>query len=149
MTAVDSPTEEEVKKLTSGFEKKYHKVLSQLDSLYKGTFDEDEAPSMAALCLITQGSLLSALASAELSARAKKRDIDFRKAEVFAELKMSPSDGKKLTDALVAQLVNKDEQVKELTRDYNEAEKEAKNLANIHALLKEAHITFRSIKKGI
>ena len=134
--------------LLGNFSDKYQKVLEQLDSLASGTFDEDEAPNMAALCLIAQASLLADLASADLRSRALKRDIDFAKAKAFADIKQN-SDGKKPTDALVQNLVNKDEDVRRISFEQNYAERDYKQLSNIHALLKEAHLTFRSIKKGI
>jgi hypothetical protein len=142
-TVIEDTTPEVLK---GKFTSKYHKVLAALDNLYQGVLDEDEAPGLAALCLLTQAALFSSLSGAEFKARALKRDIDFAKAEVFSKLKVQ--DGKKLTDALVANLVVKDPEVQKLSRELNQAEREAKDLANILALLKEAHITFRSIRKS-
>jgi hypothetical protein len=45
--------------------------------------------------------------------------------------------------------VNKDEEVRRISNEQNIAERDYKQLSNIHALLKEAHLTFRSIRKGI
>jgi len=135
--------------LLSGFNEKYHIVLDQLDSLYKGTFDEEEASGMAAMCLITQAAMLTDLASSDLRTRALKRDIDFAKANAYFQLKNDSSDGKKITEAALASLIAKDDEVRRVTKEQNEAERDYKHLANIHALLKEAHITFRSIKKGV
>lgn len=139
----------QIDELLGDFAEKYHKVLEQLDSLSSGTFDEDDAPAMAAMCLIAQASLLADLASADLRSRALKRDIDFAKAKAFADLKQNPPDGKKPTDALVQNLVNKDEEVRRISLEQNYAERDYKQLSNIHALLKEAHLTFRSIRKGV
>lgn len=135
--------------LLGDFNDKYYKVLVQLDSLSAGTFDEDESSNMAALCLLAQASLLADLAAADLRSRALKRDIDFAKAKAFADLKQNPGDGKKPTDVLVQNLVNKDEDVRRISNEQNLAERDYKQLSNIHSLLKEAHLTFRSIKKGI
>lgn len=137
-----------IEELLGDFAEKYQKVLEQLDSLSSGTFDEDDAPNMAAMCLIAQASLFADLASADLRSRALKRDIDFAKAKAFADIKQNP-DGKKPTDALVQNLVNKDEEVRRISLEQNYAERDYKQLSNIHALLKEAHLTFRSIKKGV
>jgi hypothetical protein len=139
---------EKIDELLGNFTEKYHAVLLQLDSLASGTFDEDEAPNMAAMCLIAQASLLADLAAADLRSRALKRDIDFAKAKAFADIKQTPAD-KKPTDALVQNLVNKDEEVRRISNEQNIAERDYKQLSNIHALLKEAHLTFRSIKKGV
>lgn len=146
---IEEPTQEEVDELLGSFQRKYNVVLKQLDSLYRGHFDEDEAPSMAAMCLITQASLLSELSAADLESRSLKRDIDFAKADAYAQIKSNPLDGKKVTETALAQLVINDSEVKRITKEQTEAEKRYKHLANIHALLKEAHITFRSIRKGV
>jgi hypothetical protein len=143
----NQPSEEKISELLGGFKSKYYIVLHELDKLYQGVFDETEAPGMAAMCLIAQASLFSVLSASEFQARALKRDIEFAKAEAFSKLKQQ--DGKKMTDALVTQLVTKDDEVKRISLELNQAEREAKELANILALLKEAHLTFRSIKKGI
>lgn len=140
---------EQVADLLTDYEDKYHRVLLELDSLARGTFDEDEASSRAAMCLITQGALLSDLAAADLRSRALKRDIDFAKANAYSELKDNPPDGKKITESALAQLIIKDDEVRRISKEQTEAERDYKHLANLHALLKEAHITFRSIKKGV
>jgi hypothetical protein len=67
---------EKIDELLGDFTDKYHMVLTQLDTLASGTFDEDEAPNMAAMCLLAQASLLADLAAADLRSRALKRDID-------------------------------------------------------------------------
>lgn len=140
---------EKVNDLLDGFDEKYLKVLKQLDSLASGTFDEDDAPSMAAACLLAQAALLTDLASFDLKSRALKRDIDFAKATSYSELKTNPPDGKKVTETALSQLITIDPEVKRITHEQNIAERDYKHLANIHALLKEAHLTFRSIKKGV
>lgn len=140
---------EEVAALLTGFESKYHKVLLELDALQRGIFDEEEAPNKAAMCLLTQAALLDELAAADLRSRSLKRDIDFAKATAYANIKENPPDGKKVTESALAQLVIKDEEVRRITQEQNIAERDYKHLANIHALLKEAHLTFRSIKKGV
>ena|SRR5271157_4564303 len=148
MTEKNSNTER-VKELLGNFQEIYEKVLVNLDDLSKGTFDEDEAPSMAALCLIAQAALLADLASADLRSRALKRDIDFSEATAYAKLKNISVDGKKPSDAALKQIIVLDDEVQCISKEQNEAERDYKHLTNIHALLKEAHITFRSIKKGV
>lgn len=140
---------QDINALINNFEEKYHRVLLKLDSLHRGTFDEDDAPSMAALCLIAQAALLQELAAFDLKSRALKRDIDFAKANAYSNLKNASIDGKKVTDTALAHLIMKDEEVRRVTIEQNEAERDYKHLSNIHALLKEAHLTFRSLKRGI
>lgn len=139
----------DIEELLGNFNERYNKVLTELDSLAGGTFDEDDAPNMAAMCLLAQAALLSDLAAADLRSRALKRDIDFAKANAYSELKTNPPDGKKVTESALAQLVIKDPEVRRISQEQNLAERDYKQLSNIHALLKEAHLTFRSIRKGV
>jgi len=141
--------DQQVNDLLTGFEDKYHKVLLKLDSLARGTFDEDDATPMAAACLLAQAALLSELSSADLRSRAMKRDIEFAKANAYSSLKGVSIDGKKVTESALAQLILKDDEVKRISNEQNIAEKDYKHLSNIHALLKEAHLTFRSIKRVV
>ena len=135
---------------TISFKEKYDKVLRELDSLYRGTFDDDDATSRASLCLLAQADLLDELAATDLRSRALKRDIEFAKASAFVKVKKLPGpDGKKVTDAAAANLVLMDEEVQRISKEQTEAERDYKHLSNIHALLKEAHLTFRSIKPRI
>lgn len=145
----ENSDKEKVQSLLNDFQSVYDKVLLNLDDLSSGTFDEEEASAMAALCLIAQAALLSDLASADLRSRALKRDIDFAKATAYAKLKDSTIGGKKVTESALAQLIIVDSEVQRISKEQNEAERDYKHFANIHALLKEAHITFRSIKKGV
>jgi hypothetical protein len=143
-------TDTDVNDLITGFEEKYHKVLLKLDSLSRGTFDEDDATAMAALCLIAQAALLSDLAAFDLRSRSLKRDIDFAKATAYAKLRKDPIvDGKKVTESALSQLIIIDPDVKRISDEQNIAERDYKNLSNIQSLLKEAHLTFRSIKKPV
>lgn len=139
-------TKEEIEALTNNFEDKYHQVLSDLDGLHKGLFDEDEATAKAALCLLAQAALLKTLASADLQARALKRDIDFARASAYAKSKRTLVDGKKVTDSAADNMATMDPEVQRLSQEQITAERDYKYLSNIHSLLKEAHLTFRSIK---
>jgi hypothetical protein len=141
--------QDQINELLTGFEAKYHKVLLKLDSLAKGTFDEDDATGVAAMCLIAQASLFSDLAAADLRSRALKRDIEFAKATAYSNIKGVSIDGKKVTESALAQLILNDVDVKRISHEQNIAEKDYKNLSNILALLKEAHLTFRSIKRPV
>lgn len=132
------------------FQDLYNKVLVELDALHKGIFDESEAMNVAALCLLAQNKLLRLLSAAEFRARSLKRDIDFAKADAYLRHRAPGDDGKKPTENAISALVNKDDEVHRCYSEQNNAEKEAKELANILALLKDAHITFRSLnKKGV
>jgi hypothetical protein len=152
-TMNDDPTEAEISALTSveAFKRTYHKVLIELDALHKGAFDNDGAESVAALCLLSQGALIASQAAAELRAKSLKGDIEFKKAEVYLELRKNPPDGdKKTTETALNNMVIRNQAVHALTLDQFQAEKESKELANILSMLKDAHLTFRAlIKRGI
>jgi len=145
------PTSDEARALVSeeAFNKNYNKVLLELDALHRGVFDESEADSIAALCLLTQVGLLKAHASAEALARGLKRDIDFAKADAYYNLRQKPVDGKKLAEAALAQLVLRDDEVNRLYKEQNVAEKEAREFTNLLNVFRDAHITFRTIKRGV
>jgi hypothetical protein len=138
---------DDVTELLQNFELKYHNILKQLDELHKGQFDEDNAIGMAAASLIAQAALLEQLAAADLSARSLKKDIEFAKTDAYAKLKEKPPGDKKPTETALAHLILQDEEVRRITKEQCDAERDYKHLANVHALLREAHLTFRSIKK--
>ena len=135
--------------LLNNFEEKYQDVLLALDSLHRGTFNEDDAIGMAALCLIAQNALLAELAASDLSSRSLKKDVDFAKANAYFILKDTKIADKKPSESALAQLILRDSEVIRLTQEQNKAEKDYKNLSNVYSLIKEAHLTFRSIKKTI
>lgn len=147
----EDENKDEIGQLTStdSFNKNYNKILSELDALSRGVFDETEAQSIAALCLIAQAGLIKILAEAEQRARGVKRDIDFAKSDAFFNLMQTKVDGKKVAATAVPNLVAKDDKVNELYHEYNIAEKESRELANLLNILKDAHITFRMlVRKG-
>lgn len=135
---------------SSAFENNYNKVLTELDALRKGVFDESEAPALAALCLITQAGLSKQLCKAESIADGLKHDIKFAIADAYFNLKNDKQDGVKITETSLGQLVYRDPEVKRLYSEQNTADKEFKDLDNIMSILKDAHITFRMlVKKGV
>ena len=138
--------QELVQELKAGFEKKYDRVLYQLNELYHGRFIEDDAPSMSGFCLLAQSALFDEMKSADVRARSLKSDVELKKSEVYHKLKSSKSDGGKVTETALAQLVTVDPSVNAAIKAYIEADAEFDTLVNFHNLLKEAHITFRSIK---
>ncbi len=144
------PSSLEAKAIVSpeAFQKNYDKVLLELDALHRGVFDESESDSIAALCLLTQIGLMKAQSAAESKARSLKREVDFAKADAYYQLRQKSVDGKKLSEAALAQLVLRDEDVNKFYKEQNIAEKDAKEYATLMGVLKDAHITFRTIKKG-
>ncbi len=99
--------------------------------------------------MLAIAALIPQQSAVELRARSLKRDIDFKKAEVYLKLRNDPPDGKKLTEAALTNMVIIDQDVNSLYKEQGQAEKEVKELTNVLALLKDAHIMFRAlIKKG-
>ena len=148
-TDQDNKDEEKIKTILSGFERKYHKVLLYLDRVHQGTFDEEDAQGVASLCLLALAALDEEGKSTEFRARSLKKDIEFAEASAYSVLKNSKIDGKKPSEAALAQLVVLDPDVQRISKEQIEAERDAKHLSTIQGILKEAHLTFRSMKKGV
>jgi hypothetical protein len=72
---------------TESFNEKYKKILTELDAMHRGVFDDTESENLAAVCLLAELSLTKELAIAEHRMRALKRDIDFAKAKAYQNLK--------------------------------------------------------------
>jgi len=134
--------------LSSNFDKKYQQVLRRLDDLYHGRLLDEDAFPVAAFCLIAQNALFTDLKSYDVKSRAFKADIKFAEAEAYKTLKSAKSADKKMTETELAQMVAIDPAVKEALQKQIDAETEYKHLINLQNLLKEAHLTFRSIKRG-
>ncbi len=139
---------EQEEDLSSNFEKKYQHVLQRLNDLYHGRFLDEDAFAVAAFCLIAQNALFADMKSYDTKARAFKADIKFAEADAYKALKSNKDKDKKITETELAQLVSIDPAVKEAIQKHIDAETEYKHLQNLQNLLKEAHLTFRSIKKG-
>lgn len=148
VTSEDIEKAEKIKSPDS-FQNFYNKIIIELDLLHRGVFDETEAQNYASLCLMAQISLSKLMIEAEHRSRSLKRDIDFAKAEAYAKLREKKFEGKKLAETGIQQMINKEEEVARLYKEQNQAEREAKDYANIMAILKDAHILFRAlIKRG-
>ncbi len=127
------------------FEQQYEKILKELDVMNRGVYDPSDAAQAAALCLLAQASLLSKQAAADFRARSLKRDIEFKKSEVYFQARQN-AEGK-VTEASITQKVVGNSEVHQAYDDWNQAEREAKELTNIFNILKEAHIMFRGFSK--
>jgi hypothetical protein len=132
---------------TESFNEKYKKILTELDAMHRGVFDDTESENLAAVCLLAELSLTKELAIAEHRMRALKRDIDFAKAKAYQNLKEKKEEGKKITETALSFLINLDENVNELYTQQNDAEKKAKEFSIILGILKDAHLLFRAKSK--
>ncbi len=129
------------------FTKFYSEILKTLDDLHRGVFNEGNSDRIAAACLLAQVGLSKALSEAEHRARSLKRDVEFDKAEVYLRPRPKADGDKKITEAALASIISRDEKVIETQKQQSEAEKEAKNLATILGVLRDAHLLFRALIK--
>lgn len=123
------------------FVERYTKVLRELDLLYSGSYDKDDADKMAALTLLARSNLASLLANAEMRAKSIKREIDFMKADLYCDLKEKSE--VKLTDVGLSKMVDKDEKINDKYKELFEAERTAKKFSGLFGVLSDAHISFR------
>lgn len=121
-------------------------LTDAMDDVYQGNFDILKAERMAALALSTQMELAKFLADAEWRAKQAKQELKYVSAEVHGRYKAMPAE-KKLTDASLEQLVNKDKEVRAVESKMAELEREAKKWQYVHGTLRDAHIFFRGLGK--
>ena len=108
-----------------GFKKLYQRVLKELNSLSEGVYDTGDAEKTASLCLLAQAKLIRLHAFTEYQARHLKRDIDFIKAEVYAQVREEHK-GQRLSEEGAKQKINQNERVHKAYQEQNLKEKEAK-----------------------
>ena len=89
----------------------------------QGTFDEEDAQGVASLCLLALAALDEEGKSTEFRARSLKKDIEFAEASAYSVLKNSKIDGKKPSEAALAQLVVLDPDVQRISKEQIEAER--------------------------
>lgn len=114
-----------------------------MSEVYAGHFDYSKADRIAALALTVQLELAKFAADAEWRARQAKAEIKHISAE--ANYKYRTSADKKISEAALEQLVNKDPDVKKAELKMAEYERDSKKWQNYYNTLKDAHIFFRSL----
>lgn len=118
-------------------------LRSAMNEVYLGHFDYSKADRVAALALNVQIELAKFAADAEWRARQAKAEIKHISAE--ANYRYRTSADKKISEAALEQLVNKDPDVKNAELKMAEYERDAKRWQNYYNTLKDAHIFFRSL----
>ncbi|HVI40214.1 MAG TPA: hypothetical protein VM577_06105 [Anaerovoracaceae bacterium] len=118
-------------------------LRSAMNEVYLGHFDYSKADRIAALALTVQIELAKFAADAEWRARQAKAEIKHISAE--ANYRYRTSADKKISEAALEQLVNKDPDVKNAELKMAEYERDAKRWQNYYNTLKDAHIFFRSL----
>lgn len=122
-------------------------LRSAMEEIYHGNFDYSKSDKMAALALTAQIDLAKFSADAEWRARQSKVEIKHISAEV--NYKYRTSSDKKISEAALEQLVNKDQDVKNAELKMAEHERDAKRWQNYLSTLKDTHIYFRNLNKQI
>ena len=141
----DSLTNEEITRAAK-VEEMTTILMQAMDAVYQGKFDVSKTDRMAALALAAQIELARFLAEAEWRAKQSKQEVKYISAEAHGKYKSMPSE-KKLTDAALEQLVNKDKDVRVAEAKLADLEREVKKWQYIHGTLKDGHIFFRNLGK--
>jgi hypothetical protein len=121
-------------------------LTTAMDEVYQGKFDVTKTERMAALALGAQMELAKFLADAEWRAKQGKQEVKYISAEAHGKYKSVPSE-KKLTDAALEHLVNKDKDVRSAESKLADLEREVKKWQYVHGTLKDAHVFFRNLGK--
>jgi hypothetical protein len=122
-------------------------VLDELENIKNRDFDVKNANSTAAAALQAQVKLADHLANLEFNAKNAKNELKFIEANVAIDLR--DNSDKKITEAHLNHLIEKESKYKEAKDRLLESEREFKKWDYIYNTVKEAHIFFRNIdKKG-
>ena len=117
-----------------------------MNAVYEGNFDYTKADRMAALALTAQMELAKFTADAEWRAKHAKLEIKHASSEAYHKHKITSTE-KKLSEAALEQLVNKDPDVRSAELKMANFEKDAKQWQNYYGTLKDAHVFFRNLGK--
>ena len=145
----DSVKEIESVEITRGkkIEEAIEHLHAAIDSVYEGRFDVSKSDGMAALALSIQIDLSKVLADASWRAKQAKQEVKRISADVHHKYRSMPSE-KKITDASLTQVINRDNDVKKAENRLFEIEKELDQWQYYFGTLKDAHIFFRNLNKN-
>lgn len=130
----------------SAVETMLSEVVSELGLVHSGTYDIDRARRTAALALKAQIEMAEYISDLEGQARGLKNMIESAEADAYFDAKDSSE--KKISEAALQQMVNKNKKVAQAKSDAINAEREFKKGSNMFTILKDAHIFFRNIGNG-
>lgn len=116
--------------------------------VYHGKFETSKSDKFAALALSIQIELIKFLPNAELLAKQAKQEVKHTSADVHHKYRSMQSE-KKITDAALAQLINRDPDVKVAEAKQVEFERNLKQLELVADMSQQAHIYFRNYGKKI
>lgn len=122
-------------------------VLKHVKAVHHGDFDSTKADAVAGVALEAQLELAGPLSEAEFRAKHAKHEVEYIESETAYKVR-SASD-KKISEANLEQLVNKDPEVRKAKLNFANAEKEFKKWQYIFGTLKDAHIFFRTLDKKV
>lgn len=149
---VSDKTEETVTEISNNMtrgeriESMLNVLQNAMDSVYQGHFDYAKAERMAALALTAQMELAKFSADAEWRAKHAKLEIKHVSAEANYKYRTTTTE-KKLSEAALEQLVNRDPNVIKAELNMAEIERDSKQWQNYYGTLKDAHIFFRNLGK--
>lgn len=121
-------------------------LQSAMNSVYLGQFDYSKSERMAALALTAQMELAKFSADAEWRAKHAKLEIKHVSAEANYKLRTTSTE-KKISEAALEQLVNRDPNVIKAELNMAEIERDAKQWQNYYGTLRDAHVFFRNLGK--
>lgn len=123
------------------------KISAELQEAHRSKYDIEKAARTAALCLEAQRVLASFLSEAEIFAREKKLEVERISGERWFFHKASYEG--KTTEATLTALINKDEEVLSAKQAHIVAEADHRKWINLMSVLKDSHLFFRAVAKGV
>jgi len=123
-------------------------INGELTRVHTSKYDEKSAIRAAALALKAQMDLAEFLSDVEASAKGLKNEAKIVQSKVYFECIESNTGGKKPSEAMLEQMVVKDQRTIEAETNAVEGEKKLKKWMSLFATLKEAHIFFRNLGKN-
>jgi hypothetical protein len=122
-------------------------IQDAMNDVYSGAFDSSKADGIAALTLSCQMDLAHFLPDAEWRAKQAKHEAKQVAAEAHARYRSLPAE-KKITDAILTQLVVKDSDVKAAEAKQILFERDYSKYQHYFDILTNAHIFFRGFRKN-
>lgn len=120
-------------------------LIQTMDKIHEGNFNQLKAEKMAALALSSQMRLAEFLADAELLAKQAKQEFKYISSEI--SIKYRTEAEKKLSEAALEALVNKDKSVCAVEKRMFDIEKNFKKWQYIQSTLEQAHFFLKGLGK--
>ncbi len=128
------------------FQELCNQLEAKIISGYTSGVSMEEAERLAGEFLAAQFQISAELQKAALDARMRKNSVKSLRGQVYREA--ATAGEKKPTEAMLAALLDTNDEVKAEQLAYDAAETEAENLVRLYNTFKDAHIFYRGIAKG-